>query len=333
MKAIQMTEVGAPEVLQLSDLEEPKIETDSQLKVRLKAAGVNPIDYKLRCRGVFYPDALPTILGCDGAGVVEEQGGTVTRFKPGDEVWFCNGGLGREQGNYAEYTLVEAAIAQPKPRSLTFVEAAAAPLVLITAWEALYDHARLKHGQTVLIHAGAGGVGHVAIQLAKLAGASVCTTVGSKEKADFVKDLGADEIILYRETDFINAVNDWTDGQGVDIALDTLGGETFHKTMSAMAYYGDLVTLLDPGRDVDWKEARHRNLRIAFELMLTPMLQDLPSVREHQGEILQRCGQWCDEGRLKIQVGHTFPLEKAVEAHRLLEEGHMQGKIVLTLND
>jgi NADPH2:quinone reductase len=333
MKAIQMKEVGAPEVLQISDLEEPKIETDSQLKVRLKAAGVNPIDYKLRSRGFFYPDALPTILGCDGAGIVEEQGGAVTRFKPGDEVWFCNGGLGREQGNYAEYTIVEAAIAQQKPRSLTYIEAAAAPLVLITAWEALYDRARLKHGQTVLIHAGAGGVGHVAIQLAKLAGARVCTTVGSKEKADFVKGLGADKIILYHEMDFVKAVNDWTDGQGVDIALDTLGGEIFHRTMSAMAHYGDLVTLLDPGRGVDWKEARHRNLRIAFELMLTPMLHDLPRVREHQGEILQRCGQWCDEGRLKIQVGHTFPLEKAVEAHRLLEEGHIQGKIVLTLDD
>ena len=332
MKAIQMTEIGGPEVLQVSDLEEPKIEADSQLKVQLIAAGVNPIDYKLRRRGVFYPNALPTILGCDGAGIVAQTGSAVTRFKPGDEVWFCHGGLGGEQGNYAEYTLVEAAIAQPKPHAMTFVEAAAAPLVLLTAWEALYDRARLQHGQTVLIHAGAGGVGHVAIQLAKIAGAHVCTTVGSQEKADFVKELGADDIILYRETDFVEAVNVWTGGQGVDIALDTVGGETFRKTLSAMAHYGDLVTLLDPGTDVDWKEARNRNLRIGFELMLTPMLQDLPGAQDHQGEILRRCGQWCDEGRLKIHVGQTLPLEKAVEAHRFLEKGHMQGKIVLTMD-
>ncbi len=331
MKAVQMMEIGSPDVLQLQELDEPAIQTGTQIKVRLKAAGVNPIDTKLRSRGIFYPDGLPAVLGCDGAGVVVDAGDAVAQFKPGDEVWFCNGGLGGEQGNYAEYTLVDESVAQPKPPSLSFVEAAAAPLVLITAWEALFDRAHLRKDQTVLIHAGAGGVGHVAIQLAKRAGARICTTVGSAEKAEFVRALGADDVILYREHDFVAAVNAWTEGRGVDVVLDTVGGETFRQSLAAVAHYGDLVTLLDPGTDVVWKEARDRNLRIGFELMLTPMLRNLPSARAHHGEILDRCGQWFDAGQLEIHVAKTFPLEQAAAAHALVEAGHVQGKLVLTL--
>lgn len=164
MKAILMTETGNTEVLQLTDIEEPEIRSPTQLKVRIAAAGVNPIDIKLRQRGVFYPDALPAVLGCDGAGEVVSIGANVTRFKLGDAVWFCHGGLGREQGNYAEYTLVDEAIARKKPTSLDYVKAAATPLVLITAWEALFDRGQLQSGQTVLVHAGAGGVGQPMLQ-------------------------------------------------------------------------------------------------------------------------------------------------------------------------
>jgi NADPH2:quinone reductase len=333
MKAVVMTRAGGPEVLEPREIEEPQIGSPTQIKVRLHAAGLNPIDTKLRSRGVFFPDALPAVLGCDGAGEVVEVGPQVTRFRPGDAVWFCNGGLGREPGNYAQYTLVEEGVAQPKPAALDFVQAAAAPLVLLTAWEALFDRARLAAGQSVLIHAGAGGVGHVAIQLARHAGARVCATVSTQEKAEFVRGLGADEVIRYRDRDTVEAVMAWTGGRGVDLALDTVGPEVFRQTMPAVAHYGDLVTLLDPGADMDWKAARMRNLRIGFELMLTPMLEDLPEARAHQGEILRSCGELIDRGELRIAVDRTFALERAADAHRALEEGHTQGKTVLTLAD
>ena len=171
MKAVLMTREGEPDVLEYRDVPEPEIRSLTQIKVRLRAAGVNPVDTKLRARGVFYADALPAILGCDGAGTVVEVGGGVTRFRSGDAVWFCNGGLGRESGCYAEYAVIDETVARTKPSALDFTAAAAGPLVLITAWEALYDRAGLEYGQHVLIHAGAGGVGHVAVQLAKLRGA------------------------------------------------------------------------------------------------------------------------------------------------------------------
>ena len=332
MKAIEIREIGGPEVLVVTEREAPALSGPTDLLVGLKAAGVNPVDTKIRSRGVLVPDGLPAVLGCDGAGVVEAVGEEVSRFKPGDEVWFCHGGLGGPAGNYAELALVDEAIAQPKPDSLDFVQAAAAPLVLITAWEALYDRANLAADRTVLIHAGAGGVGHVAIQLARLAGCRVCTTVSGPEKADMVHALGAEYAINYREEDLVEAVMDWTEGKGVDVALDTVGPEVFARTIPAMAHYGDLVTILQPSEDLDWKEARNRNLRIGFELMLTPMLRDLPEAREHQGEILRRCAEWMDAGRLSIQVSETFPLDRAADAHNLVEEGHTQGKVVLTMD-
>jgi NADPH2:quinone reductase len=331
MKAIEMRETGGPEVLVETERAVPVLSKPTDLLVRLRAAGVNPVDTKVRSRGVFVPDGLPAVLGCDGAGVVEAVGESVSRFKPGDEVWLCHGGLGGPEGNYAEYALVDEDIAQPKPDTLDFVHAAAAPLVLITAWEALYDRANLAADKTVLIHAGAGGVGHVAIQLARLAGARVCTTVSSPQKADLVHALGAEYAINYREEDLVEAVMDWTEGKGVDVALDTVGPAIFARTIPAMAHYGDLVTILQPDADLDWKEARNRNLRIGLELMLTPMLRDLPEARRHQGEILRRCAEWIDAGKLRIEVSATFPLGQAADAHNRMEDGHTQGKLVLTM--
>jgi NADPH2:quinone reductase len=329
MRAVQMMQVGGPGVLRAVNLPDPSLRTPTQVKIRVRAAGVNPVDTKIRSRGLFFPGALPAILGLDGAGVVEEVGAAVTRFRPGDEVWYCNGGLGGEPGNYAQYQVAEEAVLEAKPRSLDFTAAAAAPLVLLTAYEALFDRARLQPGQTVLVHAGAGGVGHVAIQLAKLGGARVLTTVSTADKAGFARALGADETVDYRSRDWVQAVLDWTGGRGADIVLDTVGPEVFKASIPAVAHYGDLVTLLDPG-PVDWKEARTRNLRIGFELMLTPMLRALPEARAHQGEILRRCAEWIDGDRLGIQVGEVFPLERAADAHRLIEQGHVQGKLVLT---
>jgi NADPH2:quinone reductase len=332
MKAIEMREPGGPEVLTMVERPMPTITSSKGMLVRLHAAGINPVDTKVRSRGVFVPDGLPAVLGCDGAGIVEATGGEVTRFKPGDAVWFCHGGLGGPEGNYAQYALIDQSIAQRKPEALDFVHAAAAPLVLITAWEALYDRAGLEAGETVLIHGGAGGVGHVAIQLARLSGARVCATVSNAEKAEFVHSLGAEYAINYRDEDLVEAVMDWTEGRGVDVALDTVGPDVFAKTIPAMAHYGDLVTILDPGPGVDWKEARTRNLRIGFELMLTPMLRHLPEARAQQGEILRRCGEWIERGELQIHVSQSFPLDQAAEAHRLIEQGHTIGKLVLTID-
>ncbi len=331
MRAIELRETGGPEVLQLVERPKPVVAGPTDVLVRLAAAGVNPVDTKIRSRGPLIPDGLPMVPGCDGAGVVEAVGTGVSGLKPGDEVWLCHGGLGGPVGNYAEYILADAAGVRPKPAALGFAEAAAAPLVLITAWEALFDRGRLQPGQRVLIHAGAGGVGHVAIQLAHLAGARVAATVSSPEKADLVHGLGAEYTINYREEDLVEAVMDWTGGRGVDVAFDTVGPEVFRRTLPAMAHYGTLVTILDPGADQDLKEARNRNLCLGFTLMLTPMLRDLPEARAHQREILDHCAAHCERGELRIQVSATLPLAEAAEAHRRIESGHTSGKLVLTL--
>ncbi len=332
MKAILMTDAGSPEVLQLQEVPQP-IEKDTEILVRLRAAGVNPIDTKLRQRGTFYPDQMPAILGCDGAGVVEAVGSGVQRFQVGDEVYFCAGGLGEHRtGNYAQLAVVDERMVARKPSSLSFAEAAAAPLVLITAWEALYDRGRLEAGQRVMIHAGAGGVGHVAIQLVKLKGAEVCTTVGSQDKARLARQFGADHSILYKQTDFVQAALDWTGGEGVDLAFDTVGGKTFYDTFPAVRVYGDVVTILEPDpTHINWKTARSRNLRISLELMLTPMLQGLVAAQQHQAEILNQCATWIDEGKLKIHLSQTFPLQDAAAAHKALETGSTTGKIALLI--
>ncbi|MGJ0516274.1 MAG: zinc-dependent alcohol dehydrogenase family protein [Methylomicrobium sp.] len=331
MKAILMTAVGGPEVLSPGEIDEPQITSPTEIKVRLHAAGINPVDTKVRRKGVFFPNPLPAVLGCDGAGEVVAAGKAADRFKPGDKVWFCHGGLGREQGNYAEYTVLDQRWAGLMPANLSFAEAAAAPLVLITAWGALYDRGGLQAGQTVLIHAGAGGVGHVAIQLAKLKGARVITTVGSERKADFVKALGADHVIDYKtEGGFADTVNQLTDGKGCDLVFDTVGPSVFEQSIPITAHFGRLVTILDPGA-LNWGEARIRNLLIGFELMLTPMLRDLHDARDKQIAMLNQCARLFEQGRLKIHLSEQMELKDAIEAHKRIEDGHMQGKIVLTM--
>jgi NADPH2:quinone reductase len=331
MKAVVMTAPGKPEVLQLQELPVPAIR-GGELLVRLKAAGVNPLDTKLRARGTYFPERMPAVLGCDGAGIVEALGPDVQDFEIGDAVYFCNGGIGGHPGTYAEYAVLDERFAALKPETLSFTEAAAAPLVLITAWEALHDRGRMQAGQRVLIHAGAGGVGHVAIQLARLHGARICTTVSGAGKVQLVRDLDVDDIIDYRDTDFAAAVNAWSDG-GVDLAFDTVGGATFQRTMHCVRHYGDLVTLLQPGNDTDWKEARLRNLRVSFELMLSPMIFGLGAAQQHQADILRRCAALFDAGKLRIHLAGTFPLDQAAAAHRLIEAGGMTGKLALVMDE
>ncbi|OGT35877.1 MAG: alcohol dehydrogenase [Gammaproteobacteria bacterium RBG_16_51_14] len=330
MKAIVMTATGGPEVLQLQDIDKPAIVTPTGVLVKLKAAGINPVDTKLR-RGLYPIEQLPAVLGCDGAGVVEAIGTGVTRCKAGDEVYFFHGGIGTVPGNYAEYIVLDERLVARKPESLDFIQAAAAPLVLLTAWESLYDRARLQAGQTVLIHAGAGGVGHVAIQLARQSGALVCTTVGSAEKATFVKELGAERAINYKEQDFVKAVLDWTHGHGVDIAMDNVGGAMIEATFPAVRHYGDMVTLLQPSADVNWTVARQRNLRFSMEIMLSPLLFNLVEAQIHQTWILEQCARLFDAGKLAVHVSRVLPLAKAAEAHAEIEKGSATGKLVLTI--
>ena len=329
MKAIRMLSAGpANEVLSYDEVDEPVIREDNQVKIAIKAAGVNPIDTKLRGRGIFYEDGLPAILGCDGAGEIIETGAAVSQYKVGDKVWYCHGGLGREQGNYAEFNVVPASLVRPMPANIDYANAAAGPLVLITAWEALFERAQLQAGQTVLVHAGAGGVGHVAIQLAKHKKARVITTISSEAKAEFTKALGADETINYKNEDFVEQCLALTNGRGVDVVFDTVG--LYQASFPALKVYGHLVTLLDPGTDVVFKHARNRNLSLSFELMLTPMLDDsLAESRQHQCHILDECKNLIESGKLKLNVAAALPLKQAIEAHQMIEQSHTMGKIVL----
>jgi NADPH:quinone reductase len=330
MKAIIMTATGNPDVLYYQDIPEAQITLPTHIKVKLAAAGVNPVDTKIRRNGIFYDQPLPAVLGCDGAGTVIEVGHGVKKFKIGDKVWFCHGGLGREQGNYAEFNVLDERWVSLMPNNLSFAEAAALPLVLITAWGGLYDRGGLQENQTVLIHAGAGGVGHVAIQLAKLKGARVITTVSNEEKAAFVKALGADEVVVYSREDVVSAVLSLTEGKGADLVFDTVGANVFKESIRATAHFGRIITLLAVD-NIDLTEVRMRNLLVGFELMLTPMLRDLDEARDKHVQILQQCALRIAEGLLKPHIGQQFPLQDAAAAHSLIEAGHTTGKIVLSI--
>lgn len=332
MKAVIMTGVGAPEVLRTQVVPMPELRDGNDIRVRLHAAGVNPIDSKLRGRGSYYPERMPCILGCDGAGVVDAVGEAVTRFSVGDEVYFFNGGIGGEPGNYAEYTVLHEDYAALKPRSMDFTQAAAVPLALITAWESLYDRANLQHQHFVLVHAGAGGVGHIAIQLARISGAEIITTVSGAGKSAFVRALGASHVIDYREQDFVEEVLRITQGRGCGVVLDTVGGETFCRSVDATRVYGDLVTLLQSECDTrTLSRVRQRNLRLSYELMLTPLIMDMPAARLRQTSILEEGATLIDAGQLRVEVAEVLSLEQAAMAHEKIEQGHTQGKIVLKI--
>ncbi len=332
MKAVLMTRVGGPEVLESGEVADPELPSPYHIRVRLRAAGVNPIDTKVRSLHMFYPDKLPAVLGCDGAGTVEAVGDAVSRFRVGDAVYFFNNGLGYGPGNYAEQTVVHEDYAAKKPRNLSMEEAAAVPLVLITAWEALVDRAQLKAEETVLVHAGAGGVGHVAIQLAKQRGAYVATTVSSEAKAEFARSLGADRTINYKDEDFVEAALDWTDGKGMRVILDTVGGPTFCRSFGAARVFGKVVTLLSTACDVKAiNTARLRNLLVGYVQMTAPLYLGLHNARLAQTRILEQGAKLIEDGKLKVKVSDALPLAQAAEAHRRVEAGHAVGKIVLTI--
>jgi NADPH:quinone reductase len=329
MRAILMTAVGGPEVLQLAELPEPEIAGEHDVRVHLRAAGINPADYKMRSHGTV-EGSLPAILGSDGAGVVESVGPAVTRVRPGDEVYFCDGGF-VAPGTYQQVRIVDERYLAHKPERLSFVEAAAAPLVTITAWEALRERARVGNDQFVLVQAGAGGVGHMSVQIARIAGARVATTVTPGAKAELASSLGAELCIDYRRDDVGETLRAWTAIEGADVVHDTVGGKTFTACFSLVRPYGDLVSNVEsPWEDEAITAMHDRNLRVSFTWMPAPSVFGWSEHRERQRAILQQAAEHFDRGDLRVEVGATFPLEQAADAHRALEAGRVVGKAVLT---
>jgi NADPH:quinone reductase len=334
MKAIVMTAAGNPDVLHARELPTPELPDESHCLVRLSAAGVNPLDCRVRRLNMYHPNHFPSVLGCDGAGTVERVGSACSRIRAGNEVFFFNGGLGGPQGGtYAQYAVVHEAYLAPKPGNISMQEAAALPLVLITAWESLVYRGAIEPGHRVLIHGGAGGVGHIAVQLARFLRARVAATVSGKEKADFVRSLGAERTIDYKQEDFVAAAKAWTDGDGVDIVLDSIGGETFLRAFDAARIYGRVITLLSTPIDLAHaNKARARNLIIGYEGMAAPSAIGNHRARVAQTRILEQGTKLIEHGRIKVTVSDALPLERAAEAHALIEQGHVQGKIVLTID-
>lgn len=332
MKAILMTSAGGPEVLAQYDVEKPELPSPHHVRVKLSAAGVNPLDAKLRTKPVYFPDKLPAILGCDGAGIVEKIGSDVTRFRVGDPVYFNNGGIGDEPGCYAEYTTVHEEYCAAPPKNIGMQDVAGLPLVLITAWEALVVRANLQAGQTILIHGGTGGVGHIALQLANHLGARVAVTVSDDKKEGLAQGLEAEKIVRYREMDFVMDVEEWSGGQGVDVVLDTIGGDTFLRSFNVARIGGKVVTLLStPLSLADTQLARLRNLSICYEMMLTPQVLKQHDERIRQRKILEQGTKLVEAGKLGVLVSYALPLQQAAEAHRLVEKGSTLGKIILTM--
>lgn len=324
MRAIVVPEFGSAEVLKLQDVPAPK-PGEHDLLVEVHACGLNPIDYKVRRGALAKGRAMPIILGFDVSGVVREMGNAVTGFRVGNEVYAAPS-LVRNGAN-AELVCVDARTAAVKPKSLDHVQAAALPLVTITSWEALLLRARVQTGEAVLIHAGGGGVGHVAIQLAKLHGCRVLTTASQPESIELCRKLGADVVINYRGEDFVERVKRETGGRGCPVVFDTVGGETFDKSLDCVSVDGRLITCVGtPSIQIPQRLFR-LSATLFFEFMGAP---GVFGVRlESHGEILRAAASLVDQGKLKPHVSRVLRLEEATEGHRLLEAGHVAGKLVV----
>jgi NADPH2:quinone reductase len=296
--------------------------------VELRAAAVNPADVFFRQLGGYVTSDAPLVLGHDGMGTVKAVGADVT-LAVGERVCFCNGGIGGPMGTYAEAAVVPDWQLARVPDAVDDLTAAALPLVSITGWEALYDRAALRTCEFVLIHGGAGGTGHVAIQLASLRGARVAATVSSNEKAKLASECGAEATIDYRETDFVAAALAWS--KGLHVALDNVGAEVMQKTYRAMAPYGRVVTLLGlPGDDAHLT-AYNSNLTLHSVMMLTPMWKGLVPRLMEQAQIVRQALVLAATGKLKIRHAATFPLADAGKAHAFLESGKAMGKVTLQI--
>ncbi|MFJ7053698.1 NADP-dependent oxidoreductase [Streptomyces albidoflavus] len=310
MRAIIQESYGGPEVLHETRVPRPE-PGPGEILVAVRAAGVNPTDWKHRAQAGFV-DRLPLVLGWDVSGVVEAVGYGVTLFAPGEEVFgmlpYPHG-----SGSHAEYVVGPARAFTRKPTVIDHVQAGALPLVSLTAYQALIDTAGIGPGQRVLIHAAAGGVGHVAVQIAKAHGAYVIGTA-SAPKHDLLRELGADEVVDYRTTDVAEAVD------GVDMVLDPLGGETRARSVGLLRPGGTLVSLLSGGSAEEAAHAAERGVRTATMLVEA----------DHAG--LNAVADLVAAGALRPRVEATFPLAEAAAAHRLGETGRTTGKIVLEVD-
>jgi len=312
MRAIAINQFGGLEEMKEMDLPRP-IPKPNEVLVKLRFAGVNPVDFKIR-KGLFQgrmPHEFPIVLGWDASGTVEEVGSEVKEFKKGDEVFAYARKEVIRDGTYGEYIALEARHLALKPSSLSFEEVAAIPLSGLTAYQSLFESLTLKAGEKILIHAGAGGVGGYAIQLAKNAGAWVITTASGKNH-DYVKDLGADEVIDYSKEDFVSVLRK-RHPEGIDAVFDTVGGEVQKKSAEVLKKGGRLTSLLA----LDKKYLEGMGV-IPGYVFVRPDAQQLSEL-----------GRLAESGKLRVLITQVLPLEEAAEAHRLLERGHGRGKLVL----
>src|ERR1043166_2302877 len=308
MRGVVIHEYGGSEVLKYEDIPRPEPNND-HLLIRVIAAGVNPVDGMIRS-GMFDKEGkrpFPIILGGDVAGVVEKIGSKITKFKVGDPV-FAYVSLDNS-GAYAQYALVTEREGGPKPKSLTYVEAAAVPIVAMTAWQALVDTARLNAGQTILIHGGSGGVGSFAIQIAKARGAKVIATASTANQ-DFLKQLGADVAVDYTKQKFEDVAKD------VDVVLDSIGKDTLARSYGVVKKGGIIVSLVARPNQAELDKYGIRGTALSVE----PNSEELAEI-----------GQLIDEKRIKVIVSRTFPLSEAMKAQEQVATGHTRGKIVLKI--
>jgi NADPH:quinone reductase-like Zn-dependent oxidoreductase len=312
MRAIAVKEWGGRDRMELLDLEPPPVAPDGVL-VRVRAAGLNPVDTKVRQGNLaaMFPAHFPVVLGWDAAGTVEKVGPAVTWFKPGDAVYGYCRRHDLQYGTYAEYTSVPEGYLAHMPRELSFEEAGALPLVALTAHQAI-ERSGLRRGETFFVPAGSGGVGHVAIQLARERDARVIASA-SPRNHDFLRELGA-EPVDYAAEDAVERVRELSDGDGADAALDIRGGDSREAVFACLRRGGRIVSLASPAPEPrDGYEVHY--------IFVRPSGYDLG---EHISPLIH-------EGRLRPHIEATYPLESAAEAHEHLEEGHVRGKLVLTI--
>ena len=330
MKAYRVHEYGHTAQFIKNEVDKPEAK-EGHVVIEVKASSLNPVDHKILRTDLGINPALPGILHMDVAGVITEVGESVTDFKVGDEVYGCAGGLkgiaGNIEGALADFMLADSNLIAPKPRTLSFSEAAALPLVAITAWEGLFDRAHINSGDHVLIHAGAGGVGHMGIQFAKQHGVRVATTVSSEEKAKIAKELGADDIIFYRDDVVENYTQSLTQGKGFDVVFDTIGGENLDKSFKAVRSRGQVISIIGTNKH-NLSPMHMKGLSLHLVFMLLPMLTG--EGRAHHKFILKEVAKWIDDLAVKPLIHEEkFRFAQANEAHFLFASNKHVGKIVL----
>ena len=328
MKATIIEDFGGTDVFASAELEKPNVKP-GHVVVKVAATSVNTIDMMIRQMGTDLPfaPALPGVLGMDFAGVIDQVGEGVTRFKVGDEVYGCAGGLGDLQGAMAEYMLADAQLIAHKPTSLSMREAAAIPLVGITAYEGL-TRAQASEGQSVLVHGGAGGVGHLTIQIARSFGTNVYATGGSEAQAVLIEKLGA-TYIDYRNEEVSDYVQAHTQGKGFDVVYDTVGGPNLQNSFAAAKLNGQVSTTVSL-LETDLSPVHFSGLSLHVVFMLIPMIHN--HNRSAHGEILTTLAQMADAGKLApVLDNQAFSLSEASQAHDRLASGQVMGKIVISV--